>query len=68
MRRPRTLALDKTRLHGWAECQEAMGTACLQERVVLSLVMCPTPVQCRRLAAWLIKAADWLEAKDEGNE
>ena len=68
MSRPRTLVLDKTRLHGWVECQEAMGTACLQDRVAISLVMCLTGAQCRRLAAWLIKAADWIEAKEVGGE
>jgi hypothetical protein len=45
-----------------------MGVACLQDRVVLSLVMCPTAAQCRRLAAWLVKAADWIEAKEVGRE
>jgi hypothetical protein len=68
MRRPRTLVLDKKRVHGWAECQPPMGVACLQDRVALSLVMCPTVAQCRRLAAWLVKVADWLEAKEVGRE
>jgi hypothetical protein len=45
-----------------------MGVACLQDRVVLSLVMCPTAAQCRRLAAWLVKAADWIEVKEVGDE
>lgn len=25
-----------------------------------------TASECRRLAAWLVKAADWIEAKEEG--
>jgi hypothetical protein len=66
MRRPHALALDKNLVHGWAECQPPTGVACLQDRVVLSLVMCPTAAQCRRLSAWLIKAADWIEAKENG--
>ena len=65
MRRPHGLVLDKKLLHGWAECQPPMGVACLRDRVVLSLVMSPTGAQCRRLAAWLVKAADWIEAKEK---
>jgi hypothetical protein len=61
MRRPRALVLDKQLLHGWVECQPPMGVGCLQERVVLSLVMCATASECRRLAAWLVKAADWID-------
>ena len=67
MRKPKTLVLDATRTHGWAECQLAEGgVMCMRDRVTLSLVMCPTAAQCRRLAAWLVKAADWIEAKEEG--
>jgi hypothetical protein len=68
MRRPQKLIIDKKLMHGWAECQPPMGVACLQDRVVLSLVMCPTAAQCRRLAAWLVKAADWIEVKEVGDE
>ena len=66
MRKTKTLVLDATRTHGWAECQLAEGVMCMRDRVTLSLVMCPTAAQCRRLAAWLVKAADWIEAKEEG--
>ena len=66
MRKPRTLVIDATRTHGWAECQSSEGLMCMRDRVALSLVMCPTAAQCRRLAAWLIKAAAWIEAKEEG--
>ena len=66
MRKPKTLVLDAFRNHGWAECQLAEGLMFIPDRVTLSLVMCPTAAQCRRLAAWLVKAADWIEAKEEG--
>ena len=68
MRRPHALILDKTLVHGWAECQPPQGVGCLQDCVVISLVMSPTAAQCRRLAAWLVKAADWIEVKEVGRE
>jgi hypothetical protein len=66
MRKPKAFVLDATRTHGWAECQLAEDVMCMRDRVTISLIMSPTASQCRRLAAWLIKAAIWIESKEEG--
>lgn len=63
MRKPTDLWLGG----GWAECVNAENDIQIRRRTV-GLAMMPwlTAAQCRRLAAWLLKAAEWIEAKEGG--
>lgn len=62
MRKPKTLDLDD----GWAECVLSDEHPQCQTCVNLAMLPWLSAAQCRRLAAWLLKAADWIEAKEEG--
>jgi hypothetical protein len=62
MRRPKTLDIDD----GWAECVSADEHPMRRSGVGLGMMPWLSAAQCRRLAAWLIQAADWIEAKEEG--
>ena len=63
MRKPKALRLGGA----WAEVVNAENDIRIGGRAAgLSLMPWLTAPQCRRLAAWLIKAAEWIEAKDGG--
>jgi hypothetical protein len=62
MRRPKTLDIED----GWAECVSADEHPMRRSCVGLGMMPWLSAAQCRRLAAWLIQAADWIEAKEEG--
>jgi hypothetical protein len=62
MRRPKTLDIDD----GWAECVSADEHPMRRSCVGLGMMPWLSAAQCRRLAAWLSQAADWIEAKEEG--
>lgn len=63
MRRPKTLHLEPG---GWAECVSAEES--YERRPCAGIGMPPwlNAQQCRRLAAWLVRAAEWIEAKEDG--
>lgn len=61
MRKPKTIDFDGA----WAECVTAEEHP--SRRALAGLGMMPwlSAAQCRRLAAWLIKAAAWIEAQEK---
>ena len=61
MRKPRTIDFGD----GWAECVSADEHLMRRSRAGLGMMPWLSASQCRRLAAWLIKAAEWIEAKEE---
>lgn len=63
MRKPRTLWIGG----GFAEAVNGESDQQIRRRVVgVNLLPWLSAAQCRRLAAWLVKAAEWIEAKEEG--
>lgn len=69
MRKPRNLKFsDHTGdsvgchfLHG-----EGVVVLSATKEVIYTVPACLTPKQCRKLAAWLTKAADWMESRNAG--